>query len=304
MNDRKSAKNQFKLVALKIFLLIMLLLGAAMLFTGCHGAQPATTAQPAEPYFFIQLADPQFGYYARNQEFTRETELYEKAIAHVNRLQPGCVVVCGDLINQAGNAAQYDELMRITGTLDKNIPIYFLPGNHDIGDAPTPDSLDAFRNLFGKDYYAYELKGSHFIIINSGVILNPEAVPTEYDDQLTFITEQLQKARTNNAEHIFVFGHHSFYLADEPDPYWTIPSPRLEEVWSLFAEYGVRAVFAGHYHRNNILTVDGVEMITSAAVGKPFGSDPSGLRIVKVYPDRIEHQYYPFDEVPQEITLK
>jgi len=304
MNNLRCNDKDLKLVAVKIFLLILLVSCTAVLCGGCHGAQSANTAPPAEPYFFIQLADPQFGLFTRNKDFARETELYEQAIAHINRLQPACVVICGDLINQAGNDEQFDELMRITGKLDKNIPLYWLPGNHDVGDAPTPESLAAYRTLFGKDYYVFELNGSSFIVINSGVILNPEAVPTEYDNQLTFIAEQLQNARTNNAEHIFVFGHHSFYLADEPDPYWTIPAPRREEVWSLFAEYGVRAVFAGHYHRNNILTVDNVEMITSAAVGRPFGDDPSGLRVVKVYPDRIEHQYYAFDEVPQEITLK
>ena len=304
MNDQKYIENDPKLVALKMFLLIMLISCAAVLFAGCQVSQSANTTQPAEPYFFVQLADPQFGLYTRNQDFTRETELYENAIAHVNRLRPAFVVVCGDLINQAGNAEQFDELMRITGKLDKNIPIYWLPGNHDVGDAPTPDSLEVYRNLFGKDYYAFELNGSSFIVINSGVILDPEAVPTEYDNQLTFITEQLQKARTQNAEHIIIFGHHPFYLAEEKNPYWTIPSPRREEFWSLFTEYGVRAVFAGHYHRNNVLTVDNVEMVTSAAVGQPFGSDPSGLRIVKVYPDRLEQQYYTFDEVPQEITFK
>ncbi|MCP4707656.1 MAG: hypothetical protein GY869_03440 [Planctomycetes bacterium] len=287
-----------------MFLLIMLVSGAAVLFAGCHGVPPANTAQSAEPYFFIQLADPQIGLYANNKDFTRETELYEKAIAHANRLKPTFVVVCGDLINQASNEEQLNELKRITGKLDKNIPICSLPGNHDVGDAPTPESLELFRYRFGKDFYSFYLNGSSFIVINSGVILNPEAVQHDYDRQLTFITEQLEKARFLNAEHIFIFGHHSFYLADEPNPYWTIPSPRREEIWSLFAEYGVRAVFAGHYHRNNILTVDNVEMITSAAVGKPFGADPSGLRIVKVYPDHIEHQYYPFDEVPQEVTLK
>lgn len=304
MNIQKSSENGFNPIALKIFLLIMPVTCAAALWGGCNGVQPANPAQPAEPYFFIQLADPQFGLFTRDKDFTRETELYENAIAQVNRLGPAFVVVCGDLINQAGNAEQFDELMRITGKLDKNIPIYWLPGNHDVGDAPTPDSLEAYRNLFGKDYYAYELNGASFVVINSGVILNPEAVQNEYDNQLTFITEQLQKARTRNAEHIFIFGHHPFYLADEKDPYWTIPAPRREEIWHLFATYGVRAVFAGHYHRNNVLTIDNVEMITSAAVGRPFGSDLSGLRVVKVYPDHIEHQYYPFDEVPQEVTLK
>jgi len=304
MNHQKHIEIDPKPVARKIFSLMLLFSGAAMLFAGCHGAQPANTDLPTEPYFFIQLADPQFGLYTRNQDFIRETELYQQAINHVNRLQPAFVVVCGDLINQAGNTEQYDELMRITGTLDENIPIHWLPGNHDVGEAPTPESIEIYQNLFGKDHYAFELNGSTFIVINTSIFFNPQTVPVENTTQFAFIHEQLHNALVRNSEHIFVFGHHPFYLTDEPDPYWTLPSPIRDAIWSMFTGYNVRAVFAGHYHRNNILTVDNVEMITSAAVGRPFGDDPSGLRIVKVYPDRIEHQYYPFDEVPQEITLK
>jgi hypothetical protein len=41
----------------------------------------------------------------------------------------------------------------------------------------------------------------------------------------------------------------------------------------------VRAVFAGHYHRNSYGTLGKMEMITTSAVGRPLGVDPSGFRV-------------------------
>ena len=38
-------------------------------------------------------------------------------------------------------------------------------------------------------------------------------------------------------------------------------------------------------------------MVTSAAVGYPLGDDPSGFRTVRVYGDRIEHDYHALDRV-------
>jgi hypothetical protein len=45
-------------------------------------------------------------------------------------------------------------------------------------------------------------------------------------------------------------------------------------------------------------------MITTSAVGQPLGSDPSGLRVVKVFEERIEHAYYGLDEVPDSVSLE
>ena len=48
----------------------------------------------------------------------------------------------------------------------------------------------------------------------------------------------------------------------------------------MFDEYGVEAVFSGHYHRNSYGEYNDIKMITTGPVGKPLGSDPSGFRIV------------------------
>ena len=68
---------------------------------------------------------------------------FEFAIATANRLKPAFVVITGDLINESGNAAQTAEYKRIAAKLDPEIKLYSVPGNHDVQNEPTAESLAA-----------------------------------------------------------------------------------------------------------------------------------------------------------------
>src|SRR5437588_4273520 len=109
----------------------------------------------ASDFFFLQMSDPQFGMYTANGEFSQETANFEFAIANANRLRPGFVVVCGDLINKPADPAQTAEYFRIAGKLDPAIKLYNVAGNHDVRDEPTSESLAAYRQKFGPDYYSF-----------------------------------------------------------------------------------------------------------------------------------------------------
>src|SRR5438046_5989999 len=92
----------------------------------------AIHADPQEINFFLQMSDPQFGMYSANKDFDQETVNFEFAIATANRLRPKFVVICGDLINEGGNAAQTAEFLRIAAKLDPEIKLYNVAGNHDV----------------------------------------------------------------------------------------------------------------------------------------------------------------------------
>src|ERR1051325_699372 len=99
------------------------------------------SAWASEPFFFIQLTDPQFGMFANNTNFVQETKNAELAVAAVNRLHPAFVVVTGDLVNRTGDKAQIAEYKRIFGKIDSTIPIYNDAGNHDVGNIPTREAI-------------------------------------------------------------------------------------------------------------------------------------------------------------------
>src|SRR5439155_9318850 len=125
-----------------------IVLGLVCLWAGLWRSVAAGTAAAAEPFFFIQLTDPQFGMFTDNADFRQETANFEFAVAAVNRLRPAFVVVTGDLVNKAGDAAQIAEYPPLVVRVDPAIPVYNVAGNHDVGNTPTPDSVAADTNKF------------------------------------------------------------------------------------------------------------------------------------------------------------
>src|SRR5579883_666370 len=141
------------------------------------------------------MADPRLGMYAENRDFSQATANFELAIATANRLKPKFVIVCGDLVNKPRDATQVAESQRIAKLLDSGIVLYTLPGNHDVGTAPTPESLAAYRKSFGKDYYTIELPGFTGIVLDSSLIQHPEGAPEEAASQERWLEAELDRAR-------------------------------------------------------------------------------------------------------------
>src|SRR5687768_8404880 len=85
-----------------------------------------TTARlaAAEPWFFIQLSDPQLGMFTGNKTIDQDVANFEFAVAAVNRLRPAFVVITGDLINKPGDPEQLAAYLRIVGKIDRAIPVH------------------------------------------------------------------------------------------------------------------------------------------------------------------------------------
>jgi predicted phosphodiesterase len=281
---------------------------------------------------FMQLADPQFGLFARfsgqtteaiagfqarglniksaplTQGFSDETRLFEAAINIANTLRPAFVVVCGDIVNQWNDTAQAEEALRIGNLLDDGIDLHWVAGNHDVGaddghTIPTPESLARYRSNFGADNYAFQHEKASFIVLNTAVLQHPEETPGELEAMMKFLEVELRAARTRQSHHMILFTHHPFFLKrpDEnivSEAHLTIPIERRRPVLELLERYSVDAVFAGHWHRNNYTTGGNMEMVASGSVGYPFGDDPSGYRVVHLNNDGLKHDWYAMEELP------
>ena len=262
------------------------------------------------PFFFIQLSDPQFGLFEARGEAPGdgtfpETALFEKAIAAANRLRPAFVVVTGDLVQDSSSDEQHAELMRISGLLDDDIPIHLTTGNCDVGNTPTAESLRIYRAKFGYENYSFDAGESHFVVLNSSVCLDPSEVPEEWDSLVEFLRNDLD-ANSPVSNHTIVFMHHPLFAesADEPDDgIRVIPRDRRRIILDLLRKHEASGVFAGHWHLNSYASDGDMLMVISGPVGFPLGDDPSGLRIVKVYDDRVEHEYFGMDDVPTSVDL-
>ncbi len=262
------------------------------------------------PFFFIQLSDTQYGLFTRDQGFDREVELVRKAVEHVNRLKPRFVIVCGDLVNANPGTPRYEPQVAAFkqgfSEVAATIPLICLCGNHDVLDRPTVESIAAYRDNFGDDYFGFWVGGVRGLALNSSLIKDPSASPDAFARQQQWLHTQLEAAVDRRARHILVFQHHPLFLRepDEEDEYFNTPKVRRMPILETLRGSQVRAVFAGHYHRNAGGSDGDLQMITTGSVGMPLAEDPSGLRIVKVFDDAIEHRYYAMDEVPDSVSLR
>lgn len=252
------------------------------------------------PLCFFMFADPQFGMYAENRGFAQETANYEFAIAAANRLKPAFVIVLGDLVNQAGNPAQIREVQRISHRLDRSVPLYYVAGNHDVGNEPTPQSLAVFRRNFGRDYYSFRAGPVYGIVLNSTLIHAPKSAMQDYLEQDAWLKRELESAQATGAKQAIIFLHHPLFLRNpqEPDQYENIPLERRRTLLALFHKYGVRYVFAGHTHKNVLARDDNLEMVATGPVGRPLGQDGSGIRVAMVTDEGVAHRYYDFGALP------
>ena len=263
------------------------------------------SAAAEEPFFFIQLSDPQLGMFTDNRDFAQDAANFEFAVTAVNRLRPAFVVITGDLVHKPGDAAQIAEYRRIVGKIDRSIPAYNIAGNHDVENEPTPQSLAAYTKIFGPDRYSFRHGGLVGIVLNSSVIHSPKQTPEQLAEQERWLRGELARAKADRAKHIVVFQHHPWFIksATEPDQYFNIPIARRAAYLALFREFGVRYLFCGHYHRNAEGRDGQIENITSGPVGKPLGGAQSGIRVAIVRDDRVEHQYYELGNLPVKIDL-
>jgi 3',5'-cyclic AMP phosphodiesterase CpdA len=255
-----------------------------------------------EPCFFIQLTDPQFGMFEQNVNFERETILYEKAIVGINKLEPDFVVITGDFVHDQNSDAQINEFKRLTSKINTEIPIYYSPGNHDVGKTPDKQSLKKYRKNYGKDRFAFEHKGSLYIGFNTSLIKGK--LTAEESKQYKWLEKQLEKNK--DFKHVIVFCHYPFFIknVDEQTAYGNIDLEYRKKYLDLFAANGVDVVFTGHHHNNLLNSYGDVQLVTTSSAGKPLGDAPSGMRLITVYENKIEHEYFGFEELPDSVKFE
>ena len=253
------------------------------------------------PFSFIQLTDPQFGMFDSDKGFAKETVLYEKAVEAINRLKPDFVIMTGDFVNNKNDSTQIKEFKRITSKIRNDIPVFFIPGNHDIGVPVEKKETDKFIENYGYDRFSFIKNNCLFIGINSCIIKS--GVSKNEEEQFEWIKKELEKGK--DCIQKIVFTHYPFFIntMDEPDLYSNIPGELRRKYFSLFNQNQVNAVFAGHLHKNASGKFQNTEMITTSALGKTVGQESSGFRIIKVTANNLESTYYSLETLPESITF-
>lgn len=258
---------------------------AVALLSGCAHT-------PVRSFTFVQMCDPQLGFGGYQADLVR----WRQAIQQINQLQPDFVVVCGDLVNGASEKS-YADFNAVRASC--RVPCYCAPGNHDVGNAPTPGLLQRYRKWVGKDYYAFEHRGCTFVIVNSQLWKAP--VPGESEKQDQWLRATLKTAAQKHRP-IFVVSHFPLFekTLDEPEGYFNLPKAKRQELLKLFKNSGVVALLAGHTHKTSATEVGGIQMVNSETTSRNFDNHPFGFRVWHIGPTRpYRHEFVPLEQVPQ-----
>jgi len=270
------------------------------------------------PFYFIQGADLQMGmiqsYLEKNPVpgWEKEIELGERAVEILNKMRPKpkFFVMCGDLCHAFPDEEpeirqrQEADFKKIFEKLDPEIPFICLSGNHDVSNQPTMETIELYKSSFGDDYFSFWCGGVRFLVLNTQYFEDASKVPELAQKHEQWLNEELDFAKQAGSR-VIVLQHIPWFLRDpdEEANYFSI-KPNIRHVWlEKFKNSGVVHVFAGHLHRNAGGSYHGMPVTTTTALGAQLGDDVPGLRIVKVWEQKVEQAFYSLDNLPTTIDL-
>lgn len=171
-------------------------------------------------------------------------------LAAIAATKPNCLVLGGDLCNQAGDASIYDWIRAETRKYPW--PTYVIPGNHDDA-ALMAAAFDRTRDLHdGELYYALALEGRPALFLDS-------SKATFSEGQWAWLRDYMKLLRDTN---LVVFMHHPPVPADMQAMDRLGPFRPSDTFVELVKDLPCHVtVVCGHYHidrivqRGNLLTL-------------------------------------------------
>ena len=215
------------------------------------------------------------------RNLTKSYHQLEAGAALLSGLHLNAALHMGDLLEDslANNELEYDAAFeRASAILDHlNVPWFVTPGDHDVNPPKdkTPDSkcnsyVKYLATLYAKRfpvdgkhlYYSFDLKGFHFIALDS--LENLRADPRWGDVFLSQVSSDQYKwleidlANHRNSKGIVIFTHQPLWYN------WT----GWSRIHALLRSYAVRAVVAGHFHYSQDEgELDGIRYVVVGATG-------------------------------------
>lgn len=264
-----------------------------------HDSEPHAlfvTDQGGEDFDFITLAD--IHVHGRNISAFMEKQtdkgiaedgrpiFFERAIDEVNLIRPDFVVLLGDFIRAQKAPGDYQkEFNWFYQTLTRfEVPVFALPGNHDLY-VNEVDGIRVWEENLGPLCYSFDFRGCHFTAANTfewplekrvvmekfGSIIYPEKWqgqilgatkennPETFDGQLGWLRDDLERAQAQKLR--FLMLHHDpYHIEGRGDAYNNETFAGIfklggggkgrKALLTLAKKYRVDMVMSGHLHED------------------------------------------------------
>ncbi|HLP88864.1 MAG TPA: metallophosphoesterase [Nostocaceae cyanobacterium] len=219
---------------------------------------------------------------------------FESVLEHLTQLDLDFLLLPGDL-TQHGEPENHAWLKNRLAQLP--FPVYVVPGNHDVPvltaneqSISIKDFPHYYRNFGYADpdqiYYSRQiLPGVRLIGLNSNTFDGDGKQIGRLDDQQLRWLEAELEAIANNHDLVLVMIHHNVveHLPNQSDHamsrrYMLENAPQL---LALLRRYGVKLVFTGHLHIQDVACADGIYDITTGSLV----SYPHPYRVLEFHRD-------------------
>lgn len=222
-----------------------------------------TSGENGEAFKFVHYTDTQNAYWNENvrNEAAFGADTLENALNTAE--DADFVLHTGDVVETAEVEDEWVDLFEQSRKSFMSAPMAVSAGNHDeytldYDAEPLPEKFNEHINvpvtndsIEGGSYYSYDYNGVHFISLNTNDNKESADNPEEKaigEEQLNWITEDVEQARENGAEWIVLTYHKPLYsksyhsLADED-----VQKVR-EELTQLIDELDIDLALQGHDH--------------------------------------------------------
>ncbi len=249
----------------------------------CGGAarvKGVRTEAPADAgVYFVQITDTHFG--SRGN-----AERTAKAVRMINALpmKIQCVLHTGDITSE--QLTHEPTVVSSLEVLKKlKAPLHFVPGNHDLVRGNHAETLAVYKKKYGKLLTEAQYAGVAFI----GVYTEPLAKGFELEsfDPL----KQLAGALKRTGSMPTIVFHHTPSVEDfyrnRMHRGWT---PAVRKKWGdILNAHNVKAVLAGHFHRDEHHWIGRVPLYVSASISGSWGRQAS-FRIFEYRNGRLSYR--------------
>jgi 3',5'-cyclic AMP phosphodiesterase CpdA len=254
------------------------LLLVLLLTSSCFCAASQETKLPGNHFYFAQISDT-------HADTPENLSRLERAVATINDfpLPIECVIHTGDIVMD--DIADKEVVRKMLSVIQPlKPPIHYLAGNHDVLMDNYAVTREAFEANYGPLASKAEYHGVIFLMLFVGPLTESSAV--ENYDPLGWLQQQLQLA---GEQPVLIFIH----IAPILDLYGGAFHPTWPEAERLKFEetikgHNVKAVFAGHFHRDEFHWIADIPLFICPPVADLFGHE-SSLRVYEYNDGKISY---------------
>lgn len=263
-------------------------------------------------FYFVQVVAPKFGHDAHPEESCdAEKRLLEKVINALNdmRPKPRFLLVHGNYTNASPNDKEYfpqiESFKSAFENLSAEIPVVCVCGPTDCGNPLTLDGVDAYRNTFGDDWFAFWVEGVQFLAMNTSYYKDVNADMESFKtDQQEWLESKLLEAQVNPPKQIVLLQTTPWFRKsiDEESNADNIELTTRQEIVPKLIEANVKYVFTGNL--NGFGKDKELQIVQTSSLRKTNEVENLGFRVVKVEHEGVVHKFFSLDNSPTDLNLE